>query len=123
MKKKMLKNLVGGRKSGVWEKRSISHKSNPEKQGLKIRKSILEKIIEEARATPSSLVGVDVKGYNLSREEKKYLVGKGLFLNIVRRRDRKTGKNFDALVLIYPSGLRARDLREKIRKKKGGEKV
>jgi len=69
-----------------------------------MREKLLKELIEKSKSTPVSFIGVDVKKFNLTSEEKRWLVNQGLYLFISR----------DKLILIYPSYKRAEDLRNKV---------
>jgi len=75
---------------------------------MEVRKDLLYNLIKQAKSTPISIVGIDVTPYNLTREEKKFLIERGLSLHIGR---------YKQLVLTYPQRLRAKDLKDKVTQK------
>ena len=70
------------------------------------RAELLDRIVEEAKATDHPMTGVDVTEHRLTNEEKRELVRRGCHL--------ATGRQRGTLVVTYPKEARAADLRRRV---------
>ena len=70
-----------------------------------MRTKLLNKLIEQTKRTSHWMIGTKIQKYNLTLEEQRYLVSKGLRVYADRYNER---------FLIYPQELRIKDLKDKI---------
>ena len=82
-----------------------------------MRDKLLDELMDRAKEVPYPY-GIDVGKYNLTNEEKRYLVSQGFNLHTARNKNRKTKSGIVSggrrVILIYPQSKRVEDLRRRV---------
>ena len=69
-----------------------------------MRTKYLQKLMDKAKKTPCSMLGIYLKGS--TKEERRYIIDCGYRL--------QTSRKYEIYIITYPQEARAQDLRDKV---------